>query len=93
MHSTGRWHHLPRQLNDVERSLVLLKEKIDPLIPSPSLDSCLVLQLDEQVGSRKIDLSEVTCPQKGKRKIYWSRNIIFELMDRLISSSTPENES
>ena len=48
-HSTGHLHHLRRQLNDVERNVHLVKGKIDPLIPSPNLDSCLLLQIEKQV--------------------------------------------
>ena len=53
-------HHLCRRLNDVQRSLHLVKKEIEPLTPSPSLDSCLLLQLEEQVGRIETDLLDVT---------------------------------
>ena len=59
-HSTGHSHHLHRRFNDVESNLHLVKEEVTPLTPSPSLDSCLLLQLEEQVGSIRTDLSDIT---------------------------------
>ena len=58
--SMGHLHYLCRWLNDVERNLLLVKGKIDPLITGSSLDTCLLLQLEEQVGCIKLDLSDVT---------------------------------
>ena len=56
----GHSHHLRRRLNEVEKKLRLVKGKIDPLTPGPSLHSWLLLQLEEQVDSIKIDLSDIT---------------------------------
>ena len=58
-HSTGHSHHLHRRLNDMERNLHLVKGKINFLILDPGLDSCLLLQLEEQVSSIKLELSDV----------------------------------
>ena len=58
-HSTDLLHHLRRQLNDVQSNVHLVKEELDALKPGPCLDSCLLLQLEEQVGSIRIDLSDV----------------------------------
>ena len=55
-HSMGHLHYLFRRINDVERNLHLVKGKTDPLTLCPNLDSCLVLQLEEEVGSIKLDL-------------------------------------
>ena len=56
---SGHSHNLRRWLNDVERNLCLVQGKIDPLISSPHLDSCLILQLEEQVSSIKLDHSDI----------------------------------
>ena len=53
-------HHLRRRLNDMERNLCLAKEEIEPLTSGSGVDSYLLLQLEEQVGSLKIYLLEVT---------------------------------
>ena len=58
-HSTDPSHHLCRRINDVESNLCLVKEEVDPLRPGPSLDRCLLLQLEEQVGNIRTDLSNV----------------------------------
>ena len=59
-HSTEPLHHLRKRVNDVERNLRLVKGKINLSTPAPGLKSCLLLQLEEQVGSIKLDLSDVT---------------------------------
>ena len=59
MHSTDLLHHWHRRLNDVESNLLLAQEEVDALNPGPRLDSCLLLQLVEQVGSIRKDLSNV----------------------------------
>ena len=59
-HSMGHSHYLRRQLNNMERNLHLVKGKIDPLISGPGLDTSFLLQLEEQVGSIKINLLDVT---------------------------------
>ena len=43
----------------MERNLHFGKGKIDPLVPSPDLNSGLLQQLEEQVASIKLDLSDV----------------------------------
>ena len=40
----------------MESNLHLVKEEVDPFTPGPGLDSCLLVQLEEQVGSIKKDL-------------------------------------
>ena len=43
----------------METNLHFVKAKIDFLIPSPDVHSCLLLQLEEQVSSIKLDVSDV----------------------------------
>ena len=52
-------NHLCRRLNNVERNVHSVKEEINSLTPGPGLDRCLLQQLEEQVGSIMIDLSDV----------------------------------
>ena len=78
-HSTDPSHYLCRRLIDVESNLHLFKE-VDALKSNPRLDSCLLLQLEEQVGSIRTDLSDVIhdfFPVKVKTKIFWMRKIDF----------------
>ena len=57
--STGHSHQLRRSINNMEMNLRLVKGKVDPLTPGLSLDSYLLLQLAEQIGSIKLHLSDV----------------------------------
>ena len=43
----------------MESNLHLVKEEVESLTPGSSLDSCLLLQLEEQVGSIRTDLSDI----------------------------------
>ena len=47
-HSMGHSDHLHRRLNEMERNLCLAKGKNDPLTSSPGVESCALLQLQEQ---------------------------------------------
>ena len=55
-------HHLRRRLNNVERSLRLVKGKFNPLTPSSDLDSCLLLQLIRGAG-RQYKVRALRCNQ------------------------------
>ena len=59
VHSTDPSYHLCRWLNDMESNLCLAQEEVDALKPGPGLDSCLLLQLEEQVSSIRTDLLDV----------------------------------
>ena len=63
-HSTDPLYHLHRQLNDMESDLRLIQEEVDTLKPGPGLDSCLLMHLEEQVGSMR-------------KETYWTWFVIF----------------
>ena len=62
----------------MKRNLCLVKAKISPLTPGPSLDCFLILQLEEQGGSIKIDLSEII------RDILFSEKEEEDLLDQKV---------
>ena len=108
-HSTNASHHLRRRINDVERNLRLVKGKIAPLTPGHGLDSCLLLQLEEQLSSIKLDLSDVTrdilSSEKEEEDLLGQKDSLHEalfnlslqikplLQDQPSNPSMPESES
>ena len=58
--SMSHSNHLQKRPNHLERITCSVKDEIKGLTLRPDLDSCLLLQLEEQVSSIKLDVAEVT---------------------------------
>ena len=71
----------------MESNLRLVKGKIEHLVPGPDLDRCLLLQLVDQVGSIKSDLSniirDILSPEKEEEDLLEKndglQDVLFDL--------------